>query len=241
MTAQAPAQPPRPVAFPGMRVAGVDVWNGRWVGVVLDDGRYADALVHRELGAMLDALSGTEAVGVDMPIGLPLGREPRNADAAARKFLGGRRASSVFPVYPRAVYMTADYDAARVESMSLLGKSITRQAYGIGKRLLEAEVVTASRPGVFEVHPEVSFCAMAGASLARSKTSWNGMHERLELLRENGIVLPVPILAVGDAGVTDLLDAAVGAWSAARIADNQALSLPDPPQVIAGRQVAIWY
>jgi len=107
-----------------MRVAGVDVWNGRWVAIVLDDGRYANALVHRELGAILDALSGTEAVGVDMPIGLPLGREPRNADAAARKFVGERRARSVFSVYPRDVYMTANYDAARVESMSLLGKPV---------------------------------------------------------------------------------------------------------------------
>lgn len=222
-----------------MRVAGVDVWKGRWVAIVLDDGRYEDALVYRELGAMLDALAGTEAVGVDMPLGLPLGREPRAADAAARKFIG-RRASSVFSVYPRDVYMAADWDAAQVESKRLVGKGINRQAYGIGKRLLEAEVVTADRPRVFEVHPEVSFCAMAGTPLAWSKASWNGLHERVDLLRTNGIRLPVPI-PLGDAGATDLLDATVGAWSAARIADERALSLPDPPQVISGRRVAIWY
>jgi predicted RNase H-like nuclease len=224
-----------------MRVAGVDVWKARWVAIVLEDGRYEDVLVASGLGPMLDALTTTTAIGVDMPLGLPVGREPRLADAAARRFIGPRRGSSVFPVYPCEVYLADGHAAAAVKSLSVMGKSISQHAYAIGKRLLEADAVTAGRPEVFEVHPEVSFCAMAGAPLTWSKTSWNGMHERVSLLCDQGSVLPVPIPIAGDAGSADLLDAAAGAWSAARIASNQASSLPDPPQVVDGRQVAIWY
>jgi predicted RNase H-like nuclease len=224
-----------------MRAAGVDVWKARWVAIVLEDGQYEDALVERGLGAMLDSLSGATAIGVDMPLGLPVGREPRHADAAARGFVGPGRGSSVFPVYPREVYMSDGRAAAAVKSMRMMGKSISQQAYAIGKRLLEADAVTAGRREVFEVHPEVSFCAMAGAPLTWGKTSWNGMHERVRLLRDQGIVLPVPILRAGDAGSADLLDAAAGAWSAARIASGHGRSLPDPPEAVGGRQVAIWY
>jgi predicted RNase H-like nuclease len=224
-----------------MRVAGVDVWKAKWVAIVLEDGQYEDVLVAGGLGPMLDALAATTAIAVDMPLGLPVGREPRLADAAARGFIGPRRSSSVFPVYPRDVYMADGHAAAAVKSLSIMGKSISQQAYAIGKRLLEADAVTTGRPEVFEVHPEVSFCAMAGAPLTWSKTSWNGMYERVNLLGEQGIVLPMPIPMAGDAGSADLLDAAAGAWSAARIASDQASSLPDPPQTVDGRQVAIWY
>jgi predicted RNase H-like nuclease len=52
---------------------------------------------------------------------------------------------------------------------------------------------------------------------------------------------PTEIADIGDAGAADLLDAAAAAWSAARIANGHALSLPDPAQVANGRQIAIWY
>ena len=43
------------------------------------------------------------------------------------------------------------------------------------------------------------------------------------------------------AAVDDMLDAAVAAWSAARIVRGEARSLPDPPEVdLSGRRVAIW-
>jgi predicted RNase H-like nuclease len=107
--------------------------------------------------------------------------------------------------------------------------------------LLELEAAVAVRHSLREVHPEVSFCAMAGRHLAWPKTSWNGLHERVQLLRDQQLVIPTEIAAIGNAGAADLLDAAAAAWSAARIANGHALSLPDPPQMANGRQIAIWY
>lgn len=54
-------------------------------------------------------------------------------------------------------------------------------------------------------------------------------------------MIPEEIAYAGDAGAEDLLDAAAAAWSATRIANGHALSLPDPPQVANSRRIAIWY
>jgi predicted RNase H-like nuclease len=92
-----------------------------------------------------------------------------------------------------------------------------------------------------EVHPEVSFRAMnGGQALDYGKKSAGGALERTELLRRHGIEL-IRLDAAAAAALDDVLDAAAAAWSAARVANGQANSLPDPPQLLDGRLVAIWY
>jgi predicted RNase H-like nuclease len=223
------------------RVVGVDVWKGQWLAVVLRGRSYESAYVAGEIANLLGEIGEAEAVGIDMPIGLTSGKERRKADPAARAFVGPRR-SSVFPTYPREVYEASTIQAAREVSLRLLGMSISDQAYRLGDRLLELERVVAGRADIWEVHPEVSFCAMAGRHLTRPKKSWNGFHERLDLLQESGIEIPAPIAEIGNAGTEDVLDAAAAAWSASRIAEGSAASLPaEPTQSIAGRALAIWY
>lgn len=91
-----------------------------------------------------------------------------------------------------------------------------------------------------EVHPEVSFAALAGRPLGHSKRSWNGQMERRRLLASAGIQLPDELTA-GQATADDVLDAAIAAWSAARKERGAAATLPDDPPVQDGRPVAIWY
>lgn len=67
------------------------------------------------------------------------------------------------------------------------------------------------------------------------------MHERLALLAAEGIVLPRDLGVSGAVPVDDVLDAAAAAWSARRLALEMAHSLPDPPEIIDGRRVAIWH
>ncbi|MGA7704190.1 MAG: DUF429 domain-containing protein [Solirubrobacteraceae bacterium] len=225
-----------------MWVAGIDVWKRRWVAVVLRDGRYERAIVAPRIDDLLSELSDMAAIGIDMPIGLTSGTERREADTEARKFVGLRR-SSVFPTYPREIYAALDYNTAQERCLALTGgsRSISRQAYALSERVLELEEAVVLRDDIREVHPEVSFCAMAGRHLGWTKTSWNGLHERVRLLRDQQLVIPAEVTDIGDAGAEDLLDAAAAAWSATRIASGNALSLPNPPQVANGRQIAIWY
>lgn len=212
------------------------------MAVVLRDGRFERAIVAPRIDDLLGELSDMAAIGIDMPIGLTSGTERREADTEARKFVGPR-GSSVFPTYPREVYAALDYNMARERCLALTdgSRSISRQAYALGERVLELEKAIAARDDVWEVHPEVSFCAMAGRHLAWPKTSWNGLHERVRLLRDQQLVIPTEIADAGDAGADDLLDATAAAWSATRIANGHALSLPDSPQVANGRRIAIWY
>jgi predicted RNase H-like nuclease len=222
-------------------VAGVDVWKGRWLAVVLRGWVYERAHVAKRIADLLAEVGDVAAVGIDMPIGLASGEERRQADAAARAFVGPR-GSSVFPTYPREVYEAPTYDAAREESIRLLGISISRQAYGLGERLLELEQAVVARRDIWEVHPEVSFRAIAGRHLAWPKTSWNGFHERVNLLHDAGIEMPPSIGDLGNAGTEDVLDAAAAAWSAGRLAEGTAASLPsEPAQFHDDRPLAIWY
>jgi predicted RNase H-like nuclease len=107
--------------------------------------------------------------------------------------------------------------------------------------MIEAAELAAVDDRVHEVHPEVSFCALTGSHLPWSKKSWNGLALRRRLLAEAGIHLPDEIPEIAGVAADDLLDAAVVAWSAARIASGEARTLPDPPETSAGASVAIWY
>jgi predicted RNase H-like nuclease len=212
-------------------VAGVDSWRGGWVSVVAEEGCFVDSLLARGFAVLLERLDGVVAVGVDIPIGLP-SDGPREADLEARAFVGPRRAS-VFPTPPRAALAAATYAEAR-----RLVPSLSAQSFALGKRILEVESHLDER--VFEVHPEVSFAALAGRHLPYSKRSWNGQLERRRLLAEWGLELP-DRLAAGEAPADDVLDAAVAAWSATRKALGEARTLPADPPTQDGRLVAIWY
>ena len=223
-----------------MLVAGIDVWRKRWIAVVLRDGGYEDALLEVHLEKLLVRLQGMDAVGIDMPFGLTRGSLRREADALARKFVGPR-GSAVFPTYPREVYEAVSYDAARETCLKLTKGSISRQAYALGERILELERTVTGQGQVREVHPEVSFRAMSDQHLSWTKTSWNGLHERTQLLLDQGVRLPTEISEIGDAEAEDVLDATAAAWSANRVANGTAKSFPEPPQMANGRQIAIWY
>jgi len=235
----------------GMRVTGVDACRHGWVAVSLDApgsaadrsesavaGRIRVAAVraHASLAGVLEG-DGAGAVGIDMPLGL-LESGWREADRAARALLGPRR-SSVFAIPPRSVWAQASYPAANQRCRELTGQGLAIQAWGLRAKLLEADRyrLTCGHP-LFEVHPELSFGAMAGAPLVHSKHTAAGRELRRALLVQVGIVIaPVP-----RAPITDTLDAAAVAWSAWRIATGQAVVIPGrPEQDGQGREIAIRY
>lgn len=226
-------------------VFGVDACPGGWLAVELRDGRFAGARVVTTLSSLLPvaAVGGVAVVAVDMPLGL-LETGWRRADVEAAAALGPLR-GSVFRVPPRAVWQEESYDEARRRCRELTGAGLSRQSWGLVSKLREANACLAE-PGsdrLFEVHPEVSFRALAGGAgpLARKK-SWAGQTARRSLLATAGIVLPDDLGAAGRTPPDDVLDAAAAAWTAHRIAHGCARPLPDPPERgAAGRPVAIWY
>jgi predicted RNase H-like nuclease len=178
---------------------------------------------------------------VDIPIGL-LARGRRRADHEAKIWLGGGRANSVFFVPTRPVLEAASYDEARTVAVTRKESKPSQQAYGLRRAIFEAEAVAAGDARLREVHPEVTFRAMAGQPLAAGKKTWNGLGERLDLLERAGIRLTRAVTDLGSAGIDDVVDAAAAAWTAQRIASGAAASLPNPPETgPRGERIAIWY
>jgi predicted RNase H-like nuclease len=196
---------------------GVDAARGGWIAVALIDGRFEEAVLERRFPGVLDRFTDAEVIGVDVPIGLPEGGGRRRADVGARGVVGARR-SSVFFTPSRAALEATTYRDARA-----VAPSTSAQGWALRMAILDVARIEDER--VREVHPEVSFAVLAGAALAFAKRTWNGQHERLTLLRRAGITIPKRLDA-GLVPVDDVLDAAVAAWTATRIARGEHVTIP---------------
>jgi predicted RNase H-like nuclease len=241
-------------------VAGVDGCRAGWV-VVLTDSRCLDgggaaaevAVAHDFLG-VLQLTRGARVVGVDMPIGLLEAAAPggRECDRHARRLLGHPRACSVFTPPVRSALVRASYrralSANRASSAARLGISI--ECFGLFPRLREVDAALTADPTlaerVTEIHPELSFRALAGVPLGLSepKRSPPGLARRVALLRPSFPRLARALKArVAGVAPDDVLDAHAVAWSAARVARGRAVCLParPAPRDVRGLPMAIWY
>lgn len=212
-------------------VAGVDGYRQGWVAVSLDPSGDVEVSTHSTFSEVLSLQA--RVIAVDIPIDPP-GLGSRAADAGARAFIGGQRASSVFATPPRAALEAKTFADANEITRTVTGKGLSQQAFALGRKILEVHGLADADDRVIEMHPEVSFCALAGGPLAASKHTAEGLERRRELLAGAGIVLPGAVPGVPEA---DLLDAAAGAWTAGRYAAGTAE--PFPPDH-ADRLGAIW-
>lgn len=210
-----------------MQVAGVDGTKGGWVAIALDeDGRFVSDHVLRPIESDFSELAEARVITVDVPIGYG----PRQADAAARAFLTGA-ASTVFQTPSREV-LDVPFGP---------GLGVSARSHALGPRITHVTRIAGSNPRIYEVHPEVSFRAVNDTwPLRHRKKSSGGALERIELLRRHGIELSRLDETV-TAPLDDVLDAAAAAWSAQRVVGGIALTLPDPPEMVDGRPIAIWY
>ena len=222
-------------------VLGLDACKAGWVGIRLHDDQAPTAFSASTVAQIVDLAGTVEVVAIDIPIGLPT-TGGRVSEALARKIVG-RRASSVFSTPPRAVLEAGTHADAIAVCNELTGGGVSAQAYALRTKIFEVDRWVATAPMlVVEVHPEVSFATLAGRPLAEPKSTWSGFQLRRRILAGAGIVLDDDLgLAGHKAAPDDVLDAAVAAWTAQRVAAGAHLCLPDPPEVLSdGRRSAIW-
>jgi predicted RNase H-like nuclease len=212
-------------------VAGVDGYRKGWVAVALDPSGDVEVSTHADFEEVLSLRA--QVIAIDIPID-PEGRGSRPTDAAARSFVGPARASSVFPTPPRLALQAPTFAEACDVARAITGKAISQQAFALGPKILEVHAHAAEDERVIEMHPEVSFCELAGAQLLESKHTPEGLSRRRGLLADAGVRLPGAVPGVPEA---DLLDAAVGAWTAARYASGRAVAVPSAHTERLG---AIW-
>jgi predicted RNase H-like nuclease len=220
-------------------VAGVDGRRGGWavalVGLGRGSGPSRPVALHWHTVAGQDRdgfvqvlalarAAGAEAVGADVPIGLPAD-DWRSCDLSAKRRLG-RASARVFLAPPREVLAAPDYGTARAVARVMLGgRGVSAQTYGLRAVVLAVDDALVgdawARAQVVEVHPELSFMALAGRGPGEpleSKRTPPGRAVRAALLGGwlgSGVRLEAPD---GD----DHLDALAAAWSADRWARGEA-------------------
>jgi predicted RNase H-like nuclease len=222
-----------------MWVAGVD---GCKVGWVLASRRDADPIDIKVVTSFNDVIAyGFDVVAVDIPIGLPDAGH-RECDRQARQAIGPRR-SSVFPCPIRPTLQAQDYqDACRI-GRAADGRGMSKQAWSILPKIREVDdqMESALQSRIIEVHPEVSFWAMAGrVPLNHPKRRSAGKELRRTLLEE--AIGYFPGERVPGAGTDDVLDALAALWTAGRYVANAAEKLSsDGSFDDRGLEMAIWF
>lgn len=223
-----------------MAVLGIDGWKGAWVAALVTDGEVSWR--HGRFAEVLGDQHGDDVrtVGVDIPIGLPE-RGPRGCDVAAKAVLGPA-GSRVFALPVRAAYATEVESQADANVMlkSLGEPGVSAQAWGLRAAVHEVAGYAAD-PRIVEVHPELSFAAMAGHVLAAKRTA-RGVAQRLDALAGWVDGLAALRSAPDRIPVDDCLDALAAAWSAERVAAGTAVRYPAGEQALdrSGRPMVIY-
>jgi predicted RNase H-like nuclease len=206
-------------------VMGVDGCPGGWVCFEIDlQSRRTAVQVFRSFTELISASPGPKLIAIDIPIGIPT-TGARACDVVARKLLGKPRSNSVFPAPVRATFSATTYQEACALSFKVQGKKLSRQTFEIISKIREVDDVMTSalQARVFEVHPEMSFWAINGKQpLRHPKLKKEGREERLSLLLSHYPAIKSHLAELERANVAehDLLDAAIAAWTAERVADG---------------------
>jgi predicted RNase H-like nuclease len=222
-----------------MRIGGVDGVPTGWVVCVLSgEGRARQVTwtVVPDAAAVLEAVRGCDAVGIDIPLTLPSGRLRRDAEVLAATRLGPAR-SSLFPTPPAPVLAATSYVEACDAAQEATGKKISLQAWHIVPKIRQFQGVDLPRNAV-EAHPELTFRTMAPEVAFASKKTARGAGQRIAALA--GWADPVRLLEDLPSGarLDDVLDALATAWTAERVASGTA-ELLGPGTDGRGRSTAI--
>ena len=204
-------------------------------------GRFDSAEYFPTLAELLDGTATARVVAIDVPIGLANGK--RDADLEGHRLLGPR-SSSLFPMPPLEL-ASLEYAEAQASWHGKPGAGFSIQTWAILAKVREAaEPIRRADPfgaRIIEVHPELSFMAMAGAPMSYPKRTWNGHQERLNSLASAGLPVPADLGELGKASPDDVLDAFAAAWTADRFSRDEAASVPVlPTQFDGDRPVQIW-
>jgi predicted RNase H-like nuclease len=227
-----------------MFVAGIDGCRGGWVAFKVEVPTKTTSVELIDLASILRNKPNDLAIlAIDIPIGSLDGS--RACDKAARKLLGQPRGTSVFAAPCRASISAKNHAAASATNLRITGKGLSQQAWGIASKIKHVDdaITPECQELVFEVHPEVSFWALAGKRpMKHGKKTMAGVNERLDLLRT---VFPDIEHRLQNrpakVGEDDVIDGAVAAWTALRICKGEARRVCEPERDAKGLDVAIWF
>ncbi|HEY5639964.1 MAG TPA: DUF429 domain-containing protein [Dehalococcoidia bacterium] len=232
-------------------VLGVDGCPHGWCAVQFDTDALTLTPSHHDTFRDVLLTFPQITIAIDVPIGLVDGAGGRDCDREARRYLGRPRASSVFPPPARKTLTLCgrkeNYAEACRVNREETGVAISLQAFYIGPKIREVDLVMNPdiEKHVYEVHPEVCFAAIAGHPMSNRKSRRPGREERWRHLRKVFPQLPPEPARPAELGrvcdLEDYTDAIACAWTAARIAADEGVPMPEKPiRDGCGLRMAIW-
>jgi|SRR5215216_6365001 len=227
------------------QIAGIDGCKSQWLAIAHVPGSpsfTAQVLATSELPAQPWALAA-----IDIPIGLP-DSGAREADRAARKFIGPR-ASSVFPCPIRPALDATSWQEACEITYQHNGHRISQQTFAILPKIRAVDECIRStdlRQRLFEIHPEVSFASWHGAPTLNAKKDVRGHEQRRALIAGHfgPEVFASVVAQIGARSIAadDIADAFAALWSAERLLAGTAQRLPNVQATDSyGLPMHIWY
>jgi predicted RNase H-like nuclease len=173
---------------------GVDSCHAGWFYTVTT-GAECETGVAPDIAWLWNKFKKVALILIDIPIGLA-SNSHRPCDTAARKFLGKGKTSCVFPPPCREALYAKTYQEACEINQKILGKKISKQAWGISPKIKEVDEFLREHPKarkkIRESHPEVCFQALAGKPIVNKKSQKKVFRNVLQL--SPGILLMPKIL-----------------------------------------------
>jgi len=170
---------------------GIDSCRAGWLAASINDNNKIDISIYKDINKLWESFKKADLIFIDIPIGLIDGyikEKERNCDKDARKLLGLKRGSSVFPTPSREAVNSVNYKDACKINESITGRKISIQTWNICKKIKEVDDFL-SEPNkainiIKESHPEICFFALSGNSTGFSKKNINGVSERKNILKK---------------------------------------------------------
>lgn len=220
---------------------GADACKKGWFAVMLGEGNNWQLDIFPNISSLWNQCKQARLILIDIPIGLrESNSNERACDIEARKLLGRKRGSSVFPVPCRdAIY--ADIKQASEINKRMTGRRLSQQVYGIIPKIKQVDqLLTANATAkrhIREIHPEVCFWALnSGKPMKYSKKKEEGLLERKEVLlsvypySEDILTFAERKYLRKEVAGDDMLDALVAAVTAS-LGRRGLLTLPKNPEV----------
>ena len=232
-------------------LAGVDGCSFGWLCITKDlENGALNSMIFKSAGELFAQIPAPAIFSIDIPIGLT-DSGPRQCDIQARRLLGARRGTSVFPAPIRSVLNAVSREEADKIHRSIDGRGVNVFSWGLYPRIRDVDSELQKNPHlrdkVYEVHPEISFKALNGGdSIVAAKRNPTGESIRRSLI-ENYFG-PGAFNEIRnnhyqkDVANHDINDAFAALWTAERIYQREAVVIPAEVEVdSAGLRMGIWY
>ena len=232
-------------------LAGVDGCNFGWLCITKDlENGTLNSMIFKSAAELFAQIPAPAVFAIDIPIGLT-DSGPRQCDIQARRLLGARRGTSVFPAPIRPVLNVASREEADKIHRSIDGRGVNVFSWDLYPRIRDVDTELQKnshlRDKVYEVHPEISFKALNGGdSIVAAKRNPTGESIRRSLIENyfgSGAFDEIRKNHYQkDVANHDINDAFAALWTAERIYQREAVVIPAEVEVDSvGLRMGIWY